>query len=154
MTYYQSVLQPGELVLAVGRLHWAVFLTPLALLVGALGFLLCGAWWADADVRATLDLGAAVCGGLGLMGGVEAAIRRRVTEIVVTDRRVIFKRGLVVRHAMEMNISKIEAVDLDQGLFARLLNYGTLLIRGTGGGFEPLRFIEAPIVIRQAIAAG
>jgi hypothetical protein len=45
-------------------------------------------------------------------------------------------------------------VDVDQGLGARLLGYGTVLIRGTGSGIEPLRRIGDPLAIRNAIIAG
>ena len=54
---------------------------------------------------------------LGLLLLLGAWIRRRTTEIVVTDRRVIFKRGLLALHTVEMNVSKIETVDVEQGLW-------------------------------------
>ena len=72
----------------------------------------------------------------------------------MTDRRVIYKRGLLSRHTVEMNVGKIETVDVEQGLGGRLWNYGTVLIYGTGSGFEPLVGIGAPIQIRNAIVAG
>jgi uncharacterized membrane protein YdbT with pleckstrin-like domain len=83
-----------------------------------------------------------------------AWVRRRATEIVVTDRRVIFKRGLVSRHTVEMNVGKIETVDVEQGLGGRLWGYGTVMIHGTGSGFEPLVGIGEPIQIRNSIVAG
>jgi uncharacterized membrane protein YdbT with pleckstrin-like domain len=95
--------------------------------------------------------------GIGLIGLLllfGAWIRRRATEIVVTDRRVIFKRGLVSRHTVEMNVGKIETVDVEQGLGGRLCDYGTVLIHGTGSGFEPLVGVGAPLRIRNAIVAG
>jgi uncharacterized membrane protein YdbT with pleckstrin-like domain len=73
---------------------------------------------------------------------------------VVTDRRVIFKRGLLSRHTVEMNVGKIETVDVEQGLAGRIWGYGTLLIRGTGAGFEPLVGVGSPLRIRNAIVAG
>jgi hypothetical protein len=45
-------------------------------------------------------------------------------------------------------------VDVEQSLLARLLDYGTLVIRGTGSGIEPLRRVGAPLDIRNAIVAG
>ena len=72
----------------------------------------------------------------------------------MTDRRVIFKRGLFARHTVEMNVSKIETVDVEQGIGGRIWNYGTLMIRGTGAGFEPLEGVGSPISIRNAIVAG
>jgi hypothetical protein len=53
-----------------------------------------------------------------------------------------------------MNVSKIETVDVEQGLGARMLGYGTVLIRGTGSGIEPLRKVGDPLAIRNAIVAG
>ena len=103
--------------------------------------------------RYALLAGGAV-GVLGLLLLLGAWIRRRATEIVVTDRRVIFKRGLLARHTVEMNVSKIETVDVEQGLAGRIWGYGTLLIRGTGSGFEPLVGVGSPLRIRNAIVAG
>ena len=96
----------------------------------------------------------AVVGVLGLLLLLGAWIRRRATEIVVTDRRVIFKRGLLSRHTVEMNVSKIETVDVEQGLAGRIWGYGTVLIRGTGSGFEPLVGVGSPLSIRNAIVVG
>jgi len=98
-------------------------------------------------------MAAGVVGLLGLLLLLSAWLRRRATEIVVTDRRVIFKRGLLSRHTVEMNVSKIETVDVEQGLSGRIWDYGTLLIRGTGSGFEPLEGVGSPLTIRNAIVA-
>ena len=41
-----------------------------------------------------------------------------------------------------------------QSIWGRIFNYGTLMIRGTGSGFEPLRHIGTPLTIRNAIVVG
>jgi uncharacterized membrane protein YdbT with pleckstrin-like domain len=66
----------------------------------------------------------------------------------------VFKRGVIARHTEEMNISKVETVDVDQGIWGRLFGYGTVVVRGTGGGWEPLRRLGSPLSIRNAITAG
>ena len=91
---------------------------------------------------------------VGLLLVLAAWIQRHATEIVVTDRRVIFKRGLLTRHTVEMNVTKIETVDVEQGLGGRIWGYGTVLIRGTGVGIEPLVRVGAPLSIRNAIIVG
>ena len=154
MTYHERVLQPGETILAVGQLHWIIFLPSIAWLIASMGFVVAGDWLNEPTFRLGLTQGALLCAAMGLVGFGAAAIRRWVTEIVVTDRRVILKRGLVIRYTIEMNISQIEAVNLNQGIPARVLGYGTLLIQGSGGGIEPLRLIDAPIAIRNAIPVG
>ena len=51
-----------------------------------------------------------------------AWFRRWTTEIDVTDRRVVYKRGFINRHTVEMNMDKVESVDVDQSIMGRMLN--------------------------------
>ena len=62
--------------------------------------------------------------------------------------------GLIRRHTVEMNMNKIESVDVDQTLLGRLFNYGNVTIRGTGSSFEPLHMIDAPLKLRTTVTAG
>ena len=72
----------------------------------------------------------------------------------VSDRRIIFKRGLIRRHTVEMNMQKVESVDVDQTLIGRLFNYGNVTIRGTGSSFEILNRIDSPLKLRTTVTAG
>src|SRR4029077_6045132 len=74
-----------------------------------------------------------------------------VTEIAVTDRRVIYKTGLIRRQTNEMNMDKVESVQINQSILGRMLDYGTVTILGTGEGFETLRTIASPIELRNSI---
>ena len=74
-----------------------------------------------------------------------------VTEIAVTNRRVIYKKGLVRRQTNEMNMDKVESVQIDQTIIGRMLDYGDVTILGTGEGFETLRTIASPIELRNSI---
>jgi uncharacterized membrane protein YdbT with pleckstrin-like domain len=154
MAYYTKVLQPDERVLVVGHLHWSIYTHAVLILALAVAVAIGAFWVPDANWQRIVWLAAAAVAVLGLLALLAAWIRRHATEIVVTDRRVIFKRGILSRYTVEMNVSKIETVDVDQGLGARLLGYGTVLIRGTGSGIEPLRRVGDPLAIRNAIVAG
>jgi hypothetical protein len=55
---------------------------------------------------------------------------------------------------LEMNLAKVENVDVDQTLSGRLFNYGNVTIRGTGSSFEILRTIDAPLKLRSTVTAG
>jgi uncharacterized membrane protein YdbT with pleckstrin-like domain len=79
---------------------------------------------------------------------------RVTTEIVVTDKRIIHKVGWIARRTEEMNITKVETVDVDQGVVGRILGFGTVLIRGIGGSWEPLRRLASPLELRNAIIVG
>jgi len=71
----------------------------------------------------------------------------------VTDKRIIYKRGLINRHTVEMNMDKVATVDVDQSILGRLLDYGSIRILGTGGahGIERLDRIASPVSLRNAI---
>ena len=51
-------------------------------------------------------------------------------------------------------MDKVESVDVDQSLLGRLLNYGDVIVRGTGEGFEPLHMIDSPLKFRSEVPAG
>jgi uncharacterized membrane protein YdbT with pleckstrin-like domain len=46
-----------------------------------------------------------------------------MTEVVITDRRVIYARGFIQRHSVELHMDKIESVDVDQSVLGRLFDY-------------------------------
>jgi membrane protein YdbS with pleckstrin-like domain len=154
MAYYTKVLQPDEAVKVIGRLHWSIYVRGLVVLAVAVAILVLSWRLPDPDWQRYAWMAAGVVGLFGILLLFAAWLRRKATEIVVTDRRVIFKRGLLSRHTVEMNVSKIETVDVEQGLSGRIWDYGTLLIRGTGSGFEPLERVGSPLRIRNAIVAG
>ncbi len=62
---------------------------------------------------------------------------RWITEFAITDRRVISKRGFIMRNTAEMNMDKVESVKVEQSVLGRLLDYGTVTVVGTGQGLEP-----------------
>ena len=86
--------------------------------------------------------------GLVILG--VAYVRYRSTEIAVTNRRIVIKLGLISRRTLEINIGKVESVQVEQGILGRLFGFGTLIIAGTGATHEPLRGIADPIGFRRA----
>jgi uncharacterized membrane protein YdbT with pleckstrin-like domain len=72
---------------------------------------------------------------------------------VVIDRRVIYARGFIPRHTVEVNMDKIESVDVDQSVLGRIFDYGDVTIMGTGTTHEPLRNVDRPIAFRNEVTA-
>jgi len=150
MGYVDRVLQPGEQIIHRAELHWLVYGRAVLLLAVAAAVAL-AALRAPDDLRGVLDYAALAVLVLAILVALAAAIRRTSTELVVTNQRIIFKRGVISRHTVEMNRSKIESVDVDQSLLGRMLDYGTVVVRGTGGSLEPLANIAAPLALRSRI---
>jgi len=81
-----------------------------------------------------------------------AFIVKATTEIAITDRRIILKRGLIARHVKEMRVENVESAEVNQTIMGRLLNYGDVDVRGTGvGDINMPPWIDGPLEFRKAI---
>jgi uncharacterized membrane protein YdbT with pleckstrin-like domain len=152
MTYIESILEPGEKIRYHTTVSWTVYTPALLLAICALASAVAAASYSHVTVVGWFI--AALFAIAAVVAFVPAWFRRWTTEIAVTDRRVILKRGLIRRHTVEMNMNKIESVDVDQTLMGRLFDYGNVSIRGTGSSFETLRMIDSPLKLRTTVTAG
>lgn len=71
------------------------------------------------------------------------------TELAVTNKRIVAKTGMVMRNSIELNISKVESVQVRQSIFGRIFNYGSLVISGAGNPQAPIPCIKAPMEFRK-----
>lgn len=143
MSYVEKNLMPGELIVHWGKLHWAVFLPPA--FVAVVSIAIC-----------SRGEEAVLFGGLlflflflPLLG--DAISKKLTSEFAVTNRRVMMKSGFVSRKTLEMLLTKIEAVSVDQSVLGRVLDFGTIVVGGTGGSKALLPRICQPELFRVAI---
>jgi uncharacterized membrane protein YdbT with pleckstrin-like domain len=87
--------------------------------------------------------------GLGLLLWISAAITYYTTELAITNKRVVAKFGLIRRNTVEMNISKVESIQVDQGILGRIFNYGSVLVAGAGDPKAPIPGISNPLVFKK-----
>jgi uncharacterized membrane protein YdbT with pleckstrin-like domain len=148
MSYIREILRPDEKLLATGNIHWIIYWPAIALRA-----------WA---VIALIVLGlASIVGRIifvllalaAIFFAIKEWLQQWITEIAVTDRRVIVKTGLIRRHTAEMNMDKVESVTVYQSVLGRLLGYGSVHVRGTGEGLGHLDYISSPILLRNMITA-
>ena len=142
--YVNSHLDPDEQVVHEARIHWIVYLGPV-LPIGA-GLVL--AIPSDNYVTPWGGLALLLVGVISL---VVAYIRQVTSEFAVTTRRIIIKTGFLSRRTIELNMSKVESIQVDQDIVGRLLNYGTIVVIGTGGTKEPFQMIDDPMTFRHAV---
>ena len=161
MSYVNSVLQPGERIIVRGRLHWIVYWH--AILFFVLGVVVV-AWEKAGGMDEMASFTAIAFAVLFIVSFLYAWFIRWITEIAVTDRRIIYKRGFINRHTEEMNMDKVASVDVDQSILGRMLDYGTVHVIGTGSvqnstnsdvvrGIEHLHRVASPLALRSAITA-
>jgi len=75
-------------------------------------------------------------------------IRAKTTELAVTNKKVVGKWGLIRRDSIELLLPKVEAVRVQQGLFGRMLNFGTIVVSGAGNS-TPIPMIIDPLDFRR-----
>jgi uncharacterized membrane protein YdbT with pleckstrin-like domain len=149
MSYVARELQSNETVLALGRLHWVMYARSIGLFgLGTVAVIAEGFYRQDIVV---IEFTAILFYLPATVFFIYEWIIQCTTEFAVTNKRIIYKRGIIARHTAEMNMVQVETVDVDQNILGRILNFGTLHVLGTGQGIEHLHKIAAPLKLRTAI---
>jgi len=154
MSYIDEVMMPYEKLIYRTRPHWIIF-GPAAL--WGIAFLACWIILPSTQIGQFSIFGFprffVLLGYLTLIIGAFTAIGSYITfissEFAITDRRVLMKTGLIRRVASEIFLKRIESVDVIQSIPGRLLNYGTIIIAGTGGSKDGYRNIPDPLEFRK-----
>jgi uncharacterized membrane protein YdbT with pleckstrin-like domain len=164
MSYVSKNLVPGETLLYETRHHWIVLIGSLliALLLGIPGLFLL---FEGLTKRPELNQYALkVPGGTGsflIVGGVLVVIalacllwgsaKRNATEMAVTNRRVLIKTGMGNRRTLDLMLSRVESIGVEETMWGRMLGYGNVIVRGTGGTPEPFVKISHPQEFRRQV---
>ena len=145
MSYIDSNLLAGEHVVFRTRLHWLLFMGPvlfmLIVLVPVAWFLSTGSWSSYAWVPI----------GFGVLILVATFIKRQSSDFAVTNKRVMMKVGVFSTRSIELLLSKVEAIAVEQTLLGRLFGYGNIVITGSGGTKEAFSKIQSPLEFRRAV---
>ncbi|UXI70324.1 PH domain-containing protein [Tahibacter amnicola] len=148
MGYVQSSLTQDERIVAVGKTHWSIYAAPVSIIIPGVATI---PFWPPSHIPWwTISLGVVAIGALWWL---KRFIYASSTELAVTSRRVVAKFGLISRHTIELGHSKVESFHVEQSIIGRLLNYGTIVIKGSGGTSTPIPAIADPLRFRSAAIA-
>lgn len=166
MSYITKSLVQGETLIFETRHHWIVLLGPLliSLLLGVPGVaLLAGAAGPKGSMGSTMaelnsNLGPK---GMAIFGGVLLLValiifgygvaKRNATQMGVTNRRVLIKTGMASRRTLDMMLSKVESIGVEETFWGRMFGYGSVVVHGTGGTPESFVMIAHPQQFRQSV---
>lgn len=155
MRYLSNTLLAGEKIVFNTRPHWvvygpcflAVFITLLfwdqSAKLASLNFIIAGKplfeWAYMGLILAAIYL------------ALQGWVRYISSEYGVTNKRVIMKTGLVQRNAFDTFLVRIEGIKVDQSILGRILNYGTILVVGTGGTQDAFYAVPNPLHFRRIV---
>jgi uncharacterized membrane protein YdbT with pleckstrin-like domain len=158
LSYAEKHLIAGEIVQYETQLHWIVMLghALIAAVLALVGVSLLITPWSSVNSGAASSAGALRWVGVACL--VVATIffgigfvRRSATEMAVTNKRVIVKSGLANRRTIELLLPRIESIAIEEPALGRLLGYGTVIVRGTGGTPEVFPQIARPLEFREQV---
>ncbi len=130
MKYPESLLSEGEEILHSFRPHWKSLVVPalwtVFVIVGlALVPRLPDETWLRAAVLAILLVGWFVV-------AVVPTFRWWLTQFVLTNERLVLRKGVIARSGVEIPLEVINDVIFSQTVFERMLGFGDLIIESAG----------------------
>lgn len=143
MSYIDDNLMSGETVIYRAKLHWIIFTWPLIFLIAAILL-----YWVAIEAGFTTEPAGAFLV-LAIVAGIVKFITYRTSEFGITNKRVVAKVGFIQRKSLEILLSKVEGIQVDQDILGRILNYGSIVVSGTGGTKDPFHNISAPLEFRR-----
>jgi hypothetical protein len=160
--YASQNLTPGENILYAASIHPLIFLPSAIFFLCLISGIITGLYAesligdslaaSDAASDAKLMSQALIVAGLALLFfAPNALIIFFTTECVLTDRRVLAKTGLISRESTELLLSKVEGLQVKQGILGRIFDFGTVTITGTGGSASPFPGIARPLNFRKRV---
>lgn len=142
MSYIQDNLSKDEKIVYQGRLSPMIWGWPIF-------------WYiivACSSAELCRGTGFAAIGAIvGLSFFLYPLIVSKTTEIAITDKRVIIKTGFLSCNAFELNLVKVESVQVQQGFFGQMFSYGTVCVHGTGSSSRSISGINYPLEFKKVM---
>ena len=73
------------------------------------------------------------------------------TEQGVTTKKGVKKEGIISRNTEELHLSKVETVEIKQGILGRILGYGNIQLTGTGSSNLIFKTVSSPMKVKRNI---
>lgn len=148
--YPDNVLAADEQVVLHRHPHWKRLIGPVFVLILATALASFGAAYVNSlawDPTATLVVSLVILAiWLVIVGWLTLwpFLTWLTTHFVITDRRVMFRHGLLTRSGIDIPLARINSVEFRHGLSDRILRTGTLIIESASQ--DPLEFYDIPRV--------
>lgn len=131
-------LVKGEEILDVSRIHPGIYLPPALTAVIAL----CLGLFVAPQLMYVLGTAAALM-------GLYAMARRSILLIVVTNKRLIARTGLIKIDFIDMRLQTIESIESERMLIGYLMGYANVVVMGTGNRYITIPYVANAEALRN-----
>jgi uncharacterized membrane protein YdbT with pleckstrin-like domain len=156
MVYPRRLLNDHETVTVDLHPLWWFLAWPVAAILASIAAAVATMVGTDVDTtaRTVAGWGSLVALGLSALWLIIRYSRWLTTHFVITNRRVIFRTGLVTKRGIEIPIDRVNTVHFRQGVFERIVGAGDLLIESGGeSGQQRFTDIRQPDRVQRVIHA-
>ncbi len=152
--YVAGSCAKDETVKVRAKFHWIVWLKFYisSITMGAISaFCWLVAWQMYIDNEPEMAIGTIIFGGLFLIYPLYLFLKLELTEMASTNRRVVYKTGIISVETAEIKIDKIESIQIVQSFWGRVLGYGDICFSGTGTAKVYFYYVDNPWRIKPQI---
>lgn len=154
MSYIDNNLMKDEQIIYRASTHWVVYLRTgitCAILHGYIIILYMSDFLHSLSMSGYIFVGFFVSIYATALLGLQYYIINN-SEYVVTNKRLILKRGTIITKSVESILATCQGVSIKQSILGRALGYGTLIVT-TGGVTSKFPYIADPVIFRNHINA-
>lgn len=127
----KDMLIDGERVVLWGHVHWGIYWKSAVVI--ALGLLVM--------FFLVMELGAILLIAGALMAA-HAVLKKHVLLLVLTDKRLLMRYGLLQVDVVDMRFQNIESIELERMLPGFLMGYANVVIMGVGQRYVVIPYIS------------
>lgn len=156
MAYPRRLLDDHENVTVDLHPHWWYLAAPTVAIVVSIAAAVATLvlTTADTDGRTAAGWAALVALGVSSVWLVVRYSKWLTTHFVVTDRRIIFRTGLLTKRGIEIPVDRVQAVHFHQGIWERIVGAGDLMIEsGAESGQQHFSDIRQPERVQRVLHA-
>ncbi|MFK7839222.1 MAG: PH domain-containing protein [Bdellovibrionales bacterium] len=135
----KSMLVDGEQVIEKAVISNGIYWKAVAVLVFAIIFAL----------LVVVEIGILLAV-VSLLMFIHATVTREILMLVLTDRRIFVRYGILQVDVVDIRFSKIESMELERMLPGYIFGYSSLVIMGTGNRYIVIPFVANGVQIRRS----
>ena len=141
MTYVEGTLSQDEEVLEKIKLHWVNYLRSFVI---GLAMLVLVFFYVVAPIKEWIYIFL-----FFLVCLLYDLLKLYTIEMVITNKRVIYRKGIISIKTEELKTNKVEAIEIKQSIIGRILGFGDICFAGMGSSVVEFVCVDKPWAVKS-----
>lgn len=136
---YEERLLTGETVVAQAIIHEGIFWQAAAVFLLSI----------IVSLFVVMELGVLLAV-VSVIMAIYAIIRKEILMLVLTNKRILVRYGMLQIDVVDIHFDKIESLELERMLTGYVMGYSNIVIMGTGQRYIVIPYVANGVEIRRA----